>query len=665
MNMDGLGLWTQDGVPVCQAPNRQWYQQIVSDETAGVVVVWMDERNGESERDVYAQRLDSSGMPLWPTNGVAVCTARFAQEYPRVVTDGTSGFIFAWVDAREGQGHEDIFAQKVNLDGITLWQANGSPVADYPGSQTDFKLIPTSLGGAVVVWSDARPDPKTGQDIFGQQIDTTGNRVWSNDAVPLCIAEGNQYSPFLVPDGQGGAIVAWTDLQLLTLSGDIFAQRISSEGCGSFDPVPHIRCVLDIPNDQGGETSIQWAASSFDYYPQKTITHYSIWRSLTRLGANSDMALTGRCVGLNDVGRSFQEPVYMLKSYAGATYIWEWIDNRESHYFDTYAYTASTLYDSTRAGTGYHYFLVAAHTDDPFVFWDSAPDSGYSVDNLAPRTPQGLTGQYNSAPSLLTLHWHANSESDLSGYRVYRGGSADFGPSEGNLVVATQDTVVSGLNYFPSDPWYIKVSAVDIHGNESGFVVLPPEYVTIPTLISSYHANWVRGAVEVSWIMATEGVQYEYQVLRKTGDDEQYTELSCEINGQGKERVVRDATAEAGKLYWYRVLVVDEDQPVTWFETSITTPPFEFALYQNAPNPFNPSTRIDFTLDMAGPVSLRIYDISGRLVRSLVDGHRSVKSYTEEWDGRDDLGNEVASGIYFVQLTAGNKTLTRKAVLVR
>jgi hypothetical protein len=110
---------------------------------------------------------------------------------------------------------------------------------------------------------------------------------------------------------------------------------------------------------------------------------------------------------------------------------------------------------------------------------------------------------------------------------------------------------------------------------------------------------------------------------------------------------------------------VDNADEINGRDSSITTPPYEFTLYQNVPNPFNPSTRIDFTLDAAGPVSLRIYDISGRLVRTLVDGVRPAKSYTEEWNGWDELGNEVASGVYFVRLTAGSGTLTRKAVLVR
>jgi flagellar hook assembly protein FlgD len=64
-------------------------------------------------------------------------------------------------------------------------------------------------------------------------------------------------------------------------------------------------------------------------------------------------------------------------------------------------------------------------------------------------------------------------------------------------------------------------------------------------------------------------------------------------------------------------------------------------------------------------VSLRVYDVSGKLVRVIVEGKRSALHYREVWDGKDDGGAAVASGVYFYRLTAGNYTHTRKMVLLR
>ena len=86
---------------------------------------------------------------------------------------------------------------------------------------------------------------------------------------------------------------------------------------------------------------------------------------------------------------------------------------------------------------------------------------------------------------------------------------------------------------------------------------------------------------------------------------------------------------------------------------------------QNYPNPFNPVTVLSFTIDREEHVTLAVYDISGRLVRTLVDRRMRAGAYAEEWDGRDQNGNPVASGVYLYRLKTGNRALTRKAILLK
>lgn len=90
-----------------------------------------------------------------------------------------------------------------------------------------------------------------------------------------------------------------------------------------------------------------------------------------------------------------------------------------------------------------------------------------------------------------------------------------------------------------------------------------------------------------------------------------------------------------------------------------------FQLHQNYPNPFNPATTIQFSLPQTEKVHLAIYDIRGRLVRTLVDHDLySQGLYTLSWDGKDNFGQQVASGIYFTKLQAGKFAATRKMTLV-
>jgi hypothetical protein len=93
-----------------------------------------------------------------------------------------------------------------------------------------------------------------------------------------------------------------------------------------------------------------------------------------------------------------------------------------------------------------------------------------------------------------------------------------------------------------------------------------------------------------------------------------------------------------------------------------------YRLHQNHPNPFNPSTTIRFEIpngDGSVRVALAIYDVEGRKVRELVSGNRPGGTHYAEWDGKDETGRPVSSGVYFCVLRAGAETLTRKMALLR
>lgn len=100
-------------------------------------------------------------------------------------------------------------------------------------------------------------------------------------------------------------------------------------------------------------------------------------------------------------------------------------------------------------------------------------------------------------------------------------------------------------------------------------------------------------------------------------------------------------------------------------ETIATSVAPHFELKPNTPNPFNPTTTIGFATESFGPVALRIYGPQGGLVRKLVDTPLPAGVHRVRWDGRDDRGTALASGIYFYELAAGGKRLTRKMSLLK
>ncbi len=100
--------------------------------------------------------------------------------------------------------------------------------------------------------------------------------------------------------------------------------------------------------------------------------------------------------------------------------------------------------------------------------------------------------------------------------------------------------------------------------------------------------------------------------------------------------------------------------------TGVHETPVALALHQNVPNPFNPTTSITYDVPSGGAnVTIRIYDASGRLVRTLVDGPSPAGTHSVSWDGRNSAGGAVSSGVYFYRMTAGSFTASRRMVLLK
>ena len=93
--------------------------------------------------------------------------------------------------------------------------------------------------------------------------------------------------------------------------------------------------------------------------------------------------------------------------------------------------------------------------------------------------------------------------------------------------------------------------------------------------------------------------------------------------------------------------------------------PSEFALGQNYPNPFNPMTRLDYLLPRRSDVSIRVYNMLGQEIITLLEQEQSYGKYSVLWNGLDKSGKQVASGVYFTELRAGSIRKTRKMLLLK
>jgi hypothetical protein len=163
----GAVVWGIDGVPVCTAPNLQMFPHVASDDAGGAIIAWEDGRNlGISDGDIYCQRLDPAGAPIWATNGVPVCTASNYQVFPVLVPDGNHGAIIVWGDQRMGAG--GLYAQGVDSTGLTRWTSNGVLVTVSPYDDANTRITSDGAGGTIIVWADGRNADNS--DVYASRL---------------------------------------------------------------------------------------------------------------------------------------------------------------------------------------------------------------------------------------------------------------------------------------------------------------------------------------------------------------------------------------------------------------------------------------------------------------------------------------------------------------
>jgi hypothetical protein len=190
----------------------------------------------------------------------------------------------------------------------------------------------------------------------------------------------------------------------------------------------------------------------------------------------------------------------------------------------------------------------------------------------------------------------------------------------------------------------------------------------VPVLLHEALVEARPGLVVITW--RAQGVEGEvFDIWRALDDDAPQTLVSppagIRVDTEGRG-TFSDTAVQPGRRYVYTLGIRDGDGTETRIRIGeATLPPSLFALRQNTPNPFNPATRIAFDLPAASAVRLVILDASGREVRRLLAEALDAGAHAVVWDGRDELGNAVGSGVYFYRLFADGLSATRKMMVVK
>ncbi|MGP8330533.1 MAG: hypothetical protein ACT6FF_09500 [Methanosarcinaceae archaeon] len=187
--------------------------------------------------------------------------------------------------------------------------------------------------------------------------------------------------------------------------------------------------------------------------------------------------------------------------------------------------------------------------------------------------------------------------------------------------------------------------------------------------ITGFDSVITPDGIELCWYASFSGTPLELDVERSL-DNFQYENVEMVygtvVDSQTVKFVYYDFNLPKG-YYYYRLKSQSESgasrysEPVFVNATNIIQPVLE----QNTPNPFNPTTNIQFHLAVRNRVSLRVYNIIGQQIRTLMDGYFDRGVYDVQWHGHDNAGRDVPGGVYFYQILIGHYAETRRMILVR
>lgn len=541
-------------------------------------------------------------LAQWQTNGTPVSAAAGHQTQVVAVSDGFGGAYLTWTS---GEQNGDIYAQRVNAAGVAQWTTNGIAICSHSSAQSAPSIVMDSSGGVFIAWHDWRNDVTSNQDLYVQRVTSAGATVFTANGIVLTGVTGGQHYPIMVSDDVGGIVAAWLDYRGGSVS-DVYGARMTSTG--------------------------------------------------TRPDGANGIAIS--------TGVGHQSPSSIMP-YASGGAIVAWTDAR-SGLPDVYAArvsNAGVLLDAT----GIPICAIGGEQTSPALAPDGAGgaivtfcEGGRNGEVYAQRINSAGAVQWaangvvvGKATLLTSIFQQPQTVSDGAGGAIVSW--LRFDGSEINIYAQRIDG--AGVTQWNAN----SVPVCNAGGNQTGVVI----------------SSDTQGGAVVGWSdprALTGGGDVYAQRISPAGASlwAANGEILCnEAFDQSGIALVSDMVGGAILGWADKRLFNDTDIYANRLgpggQTPTGVPAFRnlVSLGVNYPNPFNLNTAMPFSLESECHVTLRIYDVSGKLVSTLFDETRGRGEHVAYWDGKDASGVASSGGIYFARLELSGTSATRKMVLLK
>lgn len=367
-------------------------------------------------------------------------------------------------------------------------------------------------------------------------------------------------------------------------------------------------------------------------------------------------------------------------------------------------WTQAAAYNSTGTGTGNIDLSDQLPCDSVQVYWvyDDMGQWGWAaaVDNIIfiqKTFNSNESGSFTTVPAYYNdlnntygranwgyVNWQESSVSDsiLVQIQYCEGGVWNLVPdgqiANNSIGISTSSPTgnidISGLNISTYDSLRAVFNMIRT-GTKSG-----PEPAVHAIEIGSPHSSMTKvnmanisavyldGVVNLKWRTSFESDNAKWIIQRSSADDEQYADIAFLAPKMEGEYIYTDKNIQAMKNYDYRIKAVATDGSSQYFgPIRVTTGimPLVFGMRAPTPSVFNNETLVRYQIPHETEVVILVYDLSGRVVNTLIDNKQQAGFYSVRWNGRDDSGNILPSGTYFIRMNAADFNRTEKTVLIR
>lgn len=535
-----------------------------------------------------------------------------------VVPDGGSFAGFTWVGWYDNDSaNYDVAAQLLAPDGVPVFPQGGIIVSDQNQDSwvMDWSLAAGEGGFAIIAFADIR-DGNSNIQVY--RVEADGSFPWGPDGIQLTSNSDFKGPPCVAVTSDGHAVVAWMES-----SAGMKMQRLTADGTpllaagglavGEPDDAGPAGNLL-VPSDDGDV--ILGYVPSYSFIGNRQI-------KAQRFDASGAAVWPSSVWVMDDATLPMGHYFHMTPDgQGGALFTW---DVAVGMSFDARCQRITAAGAEALPHNGvYPEAAGAAGQIEPSAVWDAATDTYTMVyiDMTSTQNERGLNAQ----------------RFDAAGNRLWGVAGKVLLPLDGDMEVLPSLALVDGapmgvVNQSPGGAW----------GQDQllGF-----------GLDDNGDFLW-GGPVLVCSAPASRGDQMAFHngvTMVAVWEDDRSG--SPDIWAQNLNA---DGTLGAGTV------AIDDDGQ----DDPVTLPPARFTLHPSYPNPFNPATTISFDLPAAAPVSLRIYDASGSMVRELVAATLPAAQHRYVWDGTDQAGRRQPSGVYFCRLVTDQRAVSRTMTLVK